>query len=305
MTRDFFARFCKQLLLPLNEVTIDKRVLVFLEELIFKKSAVYIDLKEEEIIDFISNTANIDPNKNPDQEFFKKLSLNNKVRSCKDFIDIFHQKKHSKFLELEIKPNFLFLSESENHCKGIEEEFGIFCTSQTFPINIKNTFVQVEVIQANIPIDVKSFISYLPKSNAIIIEDPYLFDNDREGDFFSKLIDSLYPKKFQLQNFFVTAIFDNSKGINIKLIEAKIKLQFPKIIFETYLRSSHNMHDRNIFSNSFWISCDYGFKPKYAKPTKWLFFPLGIYYSQFDTRKKGSVRFIENEKKQSQNPLMK
>ena len=313
MSKDFFVSFCKELSKPYDKIPISKQVIVYLDTLIFQKAKVYIDLDETEISD-INTMQPKDIMSESDEhrrillgQLKKLLDSGNKVPSCRNELNIFRSKNYSDFDKLKIKPHFIFLADSREFCKEIETEFGIICISKDLEIWEENTRVNIKTIHpskdkppTNIPVDFLA--SKLPCSHCVIIEDPHLFDDDKSGIFLQQFLKSLLKDGLKV-NAVVTLIFDNGKGINVDKVISKIN-ENTKFKIEYFVRSTQYIHERIVYSNSFYLTCGYGFKSQYSKTTEWSIQPIGIYFSQYSERKNASSRFVKNEKNGSINYLM-
>lgn len=66
--------------------------------------------------------------------------------------------------------------------------------------------------------------------------------------------------------------------------------------FSDYLERIKEMHDRHIITNSFWITCGYGFKFKYNSNTEWIFRPIGSYFNEKEERLRFIIDRIHNRK---------
>lgn len=309
ISKDFFIHFCKTKDYPTNDIE-RKKILLFFEELIFYKATIYINIDDAEIINYekIENISELSEDEKVFSINLKRIVRQNRARSCKKELAIFSNKKYTEYDTLPVKPNYILSSFHTDFCREIEKEFGVICISKELNFKECSTRVAVEVIESNKPIDLLHFPKEYPVCNSLIIEDPYLFANDEQGSFLISLLKTLLSQHLKVQ-ITVTLIFDNSAFIKNKFQENKlrtifgnIKQNLGKVNIEQYY--SKQIHDRNIYSNTFWLSCDYGFKKKYNTATKWTIFPLAIYYPEYLTRKQESIKFIKNEKIRSENYLV-
>lgn len=305
MSKGFFIAFCKELSKPYDKITLSKKILIYIEDLIFYKATVFINIGETDIRNIYEMEAKDagDENEQLFCVYLKKLMSQNKLKSCKNEIEVFREKNRgAEFLLLQHKPQFIFLSDHKDFCERVANEFGVICISKEMELHETNSRVEIRTIEARKNIDIDYCTNYLPKCNSLIIEDAYLLNQTRE--FIVDLIRCFYLKRGAIGIFYLTLILKNDKGKDLTALENKLKEQFPSIHIEIYIRAHGNMHDRNIYSNTFWLTCDYGFQEKYPDATKWSIFPIGNYFSQYHSRKESSVRFIKNEKQHSENYLV-
>jgi len=306
ISKDFFIHFCKTKDTPTNDIE-RKKIILFFEELIFYKATIHINIDEAEIINYqkIEKISELSEDEKIFYIYFKIILNQNRPRSCKKEFAIFSNKKYTEYDTLLVKPNYILSSFHTDFCKEIEKEFGVICISKELNYKECSARVAVEVIESNKPIDLLHFTKEYPVCNSLIIEDPYLFENDKQGEFINVLLKALLPQNLKVQ-LIVTLISVKDRITNIELDKMRENLGkgYTNVKIEIYHRSSMYLHDRNIYSNTFWLSCDYGFKKKYTTATKWTIFPLAIYYPEYLKRKQESIKFIKNEKIKSENYLV-
>ena len=306
LSKEFFINFCKVKDVPTDDIQ-KKRVILYFEELIFYKAKIYINIEDAEIIRYLRVQSPKELVGDDEQIFlvnFKRILNQNRPRSCKDEIDIFKNKNYSGYNDLPVKPHFILASYNKDFCRQVEKEFGVICVSKELSFQENCTRADIKIVEPGKPIDLPGIAKNVHFFNSIIIEDPYLFENDIQGIFLELLLKNILSKDLKVQ-IIVTLIADNSSVSNIDAIVERIVRNIGlNIIIEPYSRSSRNIHDRNIYTNSFWLSCDYGFRNQYKTTTKWTIFPLGIYFTEYLKRKNDSVKFIRNEKQKSVNYIV-
>jgi hypothetical protein len=290
-------KFLKSLLIHFStrfrDLKVQKSVLVFLEKLI-EKSYLYIDLDEKEIRELLAKPeADIqlmDDAQRRYQTYFVALSKINRIKSCKKEIEIFHSLQYDEFDKLQAKPNFVFLSTSKDYCKQIEKEFGVICISTDLQLDEKNAGVVVKSIKAATKTEIEYNISF-PVSHSIVIEDKYLFENDSDGKFLEKLLLRLVSNRIKV-NVSVSILSLGSGDFRKTIRNIKRNLN---ITIEHHQVKNDHMHDRVIYSNSFYMVCGYGFQGVYPKLTEWIILPIGIYFDHFVERRKVTSDIIQNK----------
>jgi hypothetical protein len=307
LSKEFFTSFCKLLSERFDNMPVSKATLVYFETLLFERARVYINIEEQELATITALTPeDIKAIENLDTRilygYIQIIDSTNKVKSCKKEIEIFRELKYDLFETMDKKPNFLFLADDDTFCGKIREEFGVVCVSKNLKFRESDTRVKLEIVADRIKIKPDVFIGSYMASHSVIIEDPHLFDNDKKGVFLESLLRTLFGERLQVKGT-LTVICAKKDDIDIDAILSRIGREL-NILTENYVRSSTFMHDRNIYSNSYWLSCDYGFKSHYTKPTKWIMFPLGLYFVEYQKRMKASIAFLKNENKLSVNNLI-
>lgn len=307
LSKDFFTSFCKLLSQRYDKMPVPKATLVYFETLLFERARVYINIEEHELATITAMTPrDIMAIENLDTRILyghiQIIDSTNKVGSCKKEIEIFRALKYDLFETMDKKPHFLLLADDDTFCGRIREEFGVICLSKNLKFRESDTRVNLEIVGSGIKIKPDEIIGRYLVSHSIIIEDPYLFDNDRDGIFLKSLLRTLFGERLQVKGT-LTVICANKYNVDIDTVLSIIGREL-NIQTENYVRSSTFMHDRNIYSNSYWLSCDYGFKSHYTKPTKWISFPLGLYFVEYQKRMKASIAFLKNENNLSVNNLI-
>lgn len=279
------AKIPKPIFLPANRVDI-KRLLNISDEAIAASNPTdlssYLDNKE---LDKEEKLFLLYVNK-----LHKSRGL---IKSClsemKDYasLDIEAVRKHS------IKPHFILISDQNDIAEEIQKQFGIICLSKDLKKlngNIYRLFIKQVEQGAQLP--PKDYFSNLPEVNSIVIEEPYLLKQNYE--YIKTLINSIISSNLKLIPSSITLITQTSEG-NLNYIKRLTDEYSSRAIIEHYEKKG--VHDRNIYTNSYWVCSDYGFMERYSKAaTKWTGFPLGIYYSDYYDRIKKSLTFLKDEK---------
>ena len=305
MSEGFFVSFCK-MFTKSDILPKDKKWLTFLDDLIFGAVDVYLNMPSEKIKKILEVELNREQYLNSDEDtkliakYLARISNNNKIRDCREAIEVFRRMEFDKYDKLQKKPDFIFLSESTSYCEELSEKFGIFCISNDIHLDVKNTSVEQEVIKRDEQIDLNKF-RFLPKCNSLVIEDPYIINNDARGEFIDSLLELLYSKELKIKKYYLTIVYNSENAINTKIIEDRLKRRYEWLILDFVQK--RDLHDRNIYSNTFWISCGLGFMKSYQHRTTWNVWPLGKYYS-------GYIELLKELTKSShfkniENPLVK
>jgi hypothetical protein len=284
ITKSFFLSFIKQLKainqldITLKENIERVKMLTLLKDLLFYKATVFIDISDEDLYKY--NHPGFIPETEEEklfQQYFKILVAQNKVSTCYVEIQYFKQKKYEKFNEMERKPNYIFLSASADFCKEISEEFGVICISDKFSYCMEWFEIIKKTAPAKQDIDLNrtgNFINHLPYSHTIRITDPYLLN--QEVKFIVELIKSLSATKVEIA---LTINVENKKGINTANKEKDIREKVPNLKLGRLIDGSKSFHNRNITTNTFWLSSDYGFERRYPNDeANWITFPMNKDY---------------------------
>ncbi len=300
LSADFFVSFCKHLSQPFEKVP---STMQYLHNLIFHKAEIFINLDAEEIKNIISLNP-VDIAKIADEDGgilagrLQNISSQNLVKSCKSEIEIFRAKNYAQFNSLIKKPNFVFLSESKAFCNEVSTEFGIVCMSKELELHEQNTRVEIKHIPAYTDIQIDSIMGAMPNSHGVIVVDPYLFT---KGIFLERFLGKLISKELKVNHIITLICSDKNKDKasienSINRIRSNSGLNI-ELFFNRYI------HDRIVFSNSFYLTCGYGFRENYPDATEWYIPAIGIYFDQYIDRKNASTKFLKSESKKSRNYL--
>lgn len=313
--------FIEKLLNELNKPLIEfedelmRTNIVFLYTL-FQKSTIYIDLDESEIFSIVVNEPKADYG-NELRLFFNRICYNNKLKSCKIQLDLLLSSNKSSSSEFNEIPTFLLLDVDELRAREINEETGIICIPSSLKFHENLSKVLVREIKKD-EFNFVEFTSFLCKAKNIIIEDPYI-EKEEGQKFIEKLIQNLIDnkKKYEIPINILILIQDKS-NYSKKDDAERFRLDYNNLIQtiseltennENYLivkrfLKSEKMHDRHIYSESFWISCGHSFKMKYNVSTEWIYRPIGIYFTQYEKRIKSSTEFIKKQQLNTKNRLI-
>ncbi len=261
-----------------------KKTLIFIEALFATKAEVHINISEEKII-LLSSTPIENLREIDDEDdrlfllyFHKIFSRGILVRSCEDQFRMFNSRDVNAILSHRIIPNYLFLDSNDPYPVEISSYFGIIAIGKDMSVKSKNIFdLHIHSFQRNVLEKVKEYFKEIPQSNAVVIQDPYIL---KEGNVLLRsLINSIIDFSSLKIKPTITFLLREGEGdISIlKQLEEEYQGKFDlEIIY------SHSFHDRNIYTNTTWISSDYGFRREYGKSsTKWCGYPIGTYYDLY------------------------
>lgn len=275
MTHAFFLTFVREIdSITINTPIEKRKKLLLLEELLFYKSTVYIDLNNADF-DYYMQPSFQPKNKNEETfyYYFQILVNQNRVGRCSSTIEYFRQKQYQQFDKLQTKPNYVFLSETEEFCNEVAEEFGVICFSKQLDYNIDLFEVIKRTAKRNVEINLSrsnNFIDHLPFSHTIEIVDPYLLEQNVQ--FIVELIKSLAATNVQIS---LTIKVKNNKGRNIGHIEQTICQSIKNIKNSPFIKDERFFHNRKIKTNTFYLLSDYGFMRQYTNDNaNWITFPL-------------------------------
>jgi len=278
VSKYFFLEFAKRLQRSKPQDGIEERKrLIKLEELLFYKSTVYMNLSDEEF-NYYTNPEFI-ANSEDDivfKMYFDILSRQNKIMPISKELECFRQSDYPGFDQMLDKPNFVFLAEATSVCNIIGKEFGVICISKNIDFDPSLFEVVKKTVAHDSKVDLSragSLLKHLPFSHTIKIVDPYIFDDSWGVEYVIRLVQSLAATKVSIK---LLVEFKNSKGKNIKVIEDALRKNIPNLkLSELIICNRTFIHNRNITTNTFWLSSDYGFRPKYGKDeANWMTYPL-------------------------------
>ena len=310
ISKEFFINFCKLLHRIYSEIELEeKKKLLFLEELIFQRSTVLLNISDEAIKD--SNQADLQKylssnELNNDEKIFliyinKIHKVRGLIKSCLSEMQDYNSLNIEAVRKHLVKPHFVFTYFSSEIAGKIQKQFGIICLSGDIRDLNENIYkLSIRQIKQREKLNPATYFINFPKGNSIIIEEPYLLK--QSYIYLKGLIASIINNVSKIFPTSITLITKTSEG-NLNFVK-KLKEEFSgEINIEHYQRTF--IHDRNIYTNLFWICSDYGFMEEYKTPTKWTSFPLGIYYSEYYERIKSTLTFLKNEHIKSNNFLAK
>ena len=300
MTMSFLESFIRKTENITAELSIEeKKKLIFIEELIFSKSAIYLNLTESEIIEKLTPTDN-------DESvainiYLKKIASVNKIRSCIKEWNNYTSGNLAQIKSHEIIPNFILCHADDKLCKQMEENYGIITISKELTIQHSHHKVQNMIIGETEISDPFSFFRGLSRCHSVVIIEPFLLKQDY--DWIKQLVKGIIGENFKTGP--ITIMMITRSGEGNKYHVTRLAEDFSgEVVFEHFERI--NLHDRNIFTNSYWVSSDYGFMKKYTKGgTKWTNYPLGLYYDDFYDRLSIGLSFLKSYRHRSTNYLAK
>lgn len=300
MTMSFLESFIRKTENITAELSIEeKKKLIFIEELIFSKSAIYLNLTEKEIIEKLTLTDSVAPV--AINIYLKKIASVNKIRSCIKEWNNYTSGNVAQINSHEIIPNFILCHADDNLCKQMEENYGIITISKELNIKHSNHIVQNKIIGETEISDPFSFFRGLSRCHSVVIIEPYLLKQDY--GWIKQLVKGIIGENFKAGPIKIMMITRSGEG-NLNHIN-RLKDDFSgEVIFEHLERI--NLHDRYIFTNSYWVSSDYGFMKRYTNGgTKWTNYPLGLYYDDFYDRLSIGLSFLKSCRHRSTNYLAK
>ena len=280
------STFCKRISELSNTSGIEERQKwLFFEKLIFEQSKVFLSLDDEQIKEYVNYSPkekelfvrenNFSPVLIPYLD--RLLSNGLKITSCKRIVDALAENNFESYFEQDEQPIFIFLDKAKDCCDQISQQIGAFVISKDFHFDKENTEVKADFISANENVRYDQIFRNIPPFQWLLISDPYFFDKQNiTGKVLISILESLNVKDREID---LTIYFIDNEKINPRTVEENLKKQFPKLkmtfVSGTKLTISH---DRSIFTNTFWIVCEYGFKGRYPGTTKFIRFPLNTYY---------------------------
>lgn len=290
----FLAALCREMAKPFDEIALPDNI-TFLKELIFKRSTVYVNLTPETIIQIAAADWRDDSALPPEYKtafpYLKKLMADGPfLRSWFPEVDTYKSADTEAIKRLGVKPNFLLLNDSPETCIDLQNKLGVICISGNFKTEEYNIRFGFEPIDRLTSYDVNGFAAKVSQGNCLVIEDPYFATNHcRFPDFVPKLLMALSGLELETIPFPVLLVVKNDPD---KTAEFETLTNFANLINQelgdairvNVWKTRQRMHDRHIYSNTYWISCEGGFQEKYNSPTKWNFHPLGLYYSGYQNR---------------------
>jgi len=232
-----------------------------------------------------------DMQKNP---YIKKLLKESKTRGKvlleENRHDLFEEKSYPS-----LSANTMFImNKSKEECQKLEEDYGMYF------ISIDNIFERAKLLFSwalyNVTRNEKAsnkfknweeLQNFRHPFNAMVLVDNYILqekDNYKGIDNLIDLLDNFLPNELQKLDFHLTIIIKkdekNLKSKCKKLTEMINNLKRPyKIVISLISVSSDKNHDRNIFTNYFWLHSGHGFdyfskKGDVTNPTNLMIFPI-------------------------------
>lgn len=276
--------------------------ITFLKELLFNKGKIYINISQDEITKILSN------NSNNELEFLIKLisMSNDKLESINTDFNIINLLTDAFPDKL---PTYVLANISSSEALNLNKKLGVIILSSDFDSKnneykyIQDSISQIEVnyIDTNTKNYYKTILNKIPKPSKIYIEDPFLYTT--QDIYFISLLNELISFEL-IQKFTSVYLIYSSKNeseetefinkikkeIDNTLLKSTNSINFNFINNKTQIR----MHDRNILTNTTWITCTNSFKNKYTTPTQWTVIPIGNFYIQYLNRINFILDIIKN-----------
>lgn len=259
-----------------------------LNNLIHKYSDLSIDKTYEELEIISLDKKN--PHYNP---YFKKLWKNGKIK-FKNKPEIFEQMFEDETYFQNKTNELFFLNKTSEECKKLEENYGLIFIGKD-EIETKVPFLfNWQLISFSKNKNIFTDWSFIKKFNhpfnSLIIADNFVLENKNFDNLFD-FLNSFLPAKLENYSFNLTIFVDNKTFKTTEMINEfynKISKKLEELRsykFEFSLIGTHNIHDRNILTNYFWLSSGHGFdifKNKITtKDTHISFIPITYLGSEF------------------------
>lgn len=291
---EFLKSYFNELRKELGVVEFPEKVL-FVKE-ILKNCDLYVNLDKEAIAElmFAGKADKIDKN---DISFFLKahcLRTSSVLRTCLAELTLLKEQNYHETMN---RPHYILLGQAWTYAQNYSEQTGVVFIPNDFEFPNGYSEVINESIQPKINLNFSDYTAGLVRSNSLIIDDPYLYtvnpadvklllSNLIFGDgIINKVFLIIYkdPIEENSQKNWIKEIKKmNNKYINVEILQVEI------------LQNNIKIHDRHIISNTFWITCGLGFKPRYNSQTFWFYFPIGKYYSRVVDRIEFLLKFIND-----------
>lgn len=231
----------------------------------------------------------------------KDSKLKNKV-SLAIRSDLFEEENY-----LSMSANTVFImNENKEICKKLEENYGMLFISR------ENMFERAKILFSwalyNVTKNEKAINkfknwgelqNFRHPLNAMVVVDNFILDTDKSKDNLIDLLNNFLPHKLEKQIFDLTIITNNQKRSNntdkqkynlnnkYKEIDAEIRnLRSYQINISLIIVDADKNHDRNIFTNYFWLHSGHSFdyfseKSRVTNPTNLMIF--SVFYQQDKT----------------------
>ncbi|OLY90701.1 hypothetical protein SAMN05444008_101368 [Cnuella takakiae] len=313
MELGFFDAFVQETKKPFLNVA-QRANLSFLYELIFKRSSVYLDLDDQticQVLHALHYGSDLPLGINQETALnIQVLSSNNKLKSCQNTIEIVKDPTQWSLLSGQVLPTYLLVDQNEREAIRVANQTGIITIPRSFKFNRSISSFAINTIEcvnnegALQSVNLGNLMGPLPAAHSIIIEDPYLHTEGEE--FLTEFLVKLHKPDLRKIPLHILVMvqdqeaFELKKGakanrevinryhLNFSRLCHVAKLVYKKsngvIHVEIVANAVQKMHDRNILSNAYWISCGHSFKGKYDTNTEWTIRPIGLYFSQFTKR---------------------
>ncbi len=310
----FLKAYLREIQRPLFEIKNPYEIL-FIKDLI-NKSTLFYSIPEKDIEMILLQTFSIDESYDEDVKKFIQtiyLSTSSFPYSCLNELFLFKNGDISE-LKTSSRPNFLLLDANDYSAKKVHDLTGIISLpkpdKESYSESILKVLVkQIDGNQKLQPMTLKKMFGETTPCHTVLIEDPYLYSNflNDKMSLITELIRTIINKRFTIKPFHIIFILARPKAkrdkkgeivnqddisefemfvdyLNISLQKQLELLSNKKIEIHLVFKEPDTMHDRNIISNSFWITCGSGFSSYYKKNTEWTYKPVGTYFDQLVNR---------------------
>jgi hypothetical protein len=277
----------------------------FLQILLLEKAQVFANIDKDVIIECV-----LSKREDPVSLLIKAISIGNgqiiSLRDDFDFIQI-ETKRLNK-----LKPNFILADISSTQAIDINNQTGIIALPSEF-YNLNQCMQSLIHSISKVTIEFfdpynsdinhyikKDLFDRLFKAKTIYIEDPYL--NTVDINYLVNFVQYMFPTNYRCNFLNIFMVFRNSNFNSISefsqafdKIFRPISVNFKFIISVTFVnnKSDLRMHDRNILTNSFWISNTNSFHSETSALSNMFVIPIGIYYDTYYKRFKSVKDMIE------------
>jgi hypothetical protein len=314
----FLSFICKEKRKSFNDSTLKKEELLFIDKLIGLGS-IYFNIDETVLYDLIV-AQEYKNNSFYDEDFYHYAKMiigsNGKTYSCKDEINKIVKELYSHDYSESQTPLYYLTEKDDESVLKLNKHTGCIVINRSLEFQKYEHSVQLNNVVVNEMVNEFKLTRNLSIPYSLIIEDPYIYSINI--DFFHSLLDNLLKKdlsSFKPFRIYIVTMnpahqkYTNENNIKSyekfdKKIKELNKTGFYSIKVENWQnqKKQPKMHDRNIFTEKFWISCTHSFKHKYDTNVEWVFKPIAIYFQQYLSR----IRFATNRMNHAKNhPLIK
>lgn len=305
----FFEKFSQVLAKSFLQIN-HHNYIMFLYTLLFKKAEVYANIDVEIIVECVQS-------KRFDliSLFLKEISQGNgRINSLSNDFDFVKIK--TEILN-DLNPNFILADISSLEAIEINNQTGIIVLPSEFDnlnFSMQSLVDSISSVSIELFEPFNSFNHYIKKdlfdrlfkSKTIYIEDPFL--NKVDINYLVNFIQYMFPTNYMCEIVKVYLVYKDANISSIiefsdafekhfKLVSQKYKYKISISFINN--KSDLRMHDRNILTNSFWISNTNSFHANNPSLSNMFVIPIGIYYDNYYARHK-SVKGIIDMSKEKQ-----
>lgn len=229
-----------------------------------------------------------------------------KRESCLPYLE---KIKNQNSIEPHEHPNYLLFSEKDNLEIDLgSKNLGFIPIIDTFKLHKRINEVCIKNIEPREKLIFNRLSQYHYNAHCVIIEDPYIFSNDDyNGAFINDFLKYLLTEKTKK---FITIIYTSENETNKKVCEivelTKGRFKKTNHVVEFIDLPKRNLHDRNVYCDTNWLTCGIGFQREYPKSTEIVFKPIAKYYQQFNKKILSLNATIKKQKPEVtiQNPFL-